>query len=156
MSSSVIVALAIIFAFVVLGITTMLKYTANEAIRVLGVFTGMFGLVIGAMGTYFFTRTEVDAARSVAVQYKDQLAKYASTAAQAKTELVNTIDSKPATYTLRELKEDPGYKAAVTKFEVVDGAKALNDDLWRSPNGDSGKVTITNDFPIEQPLPKHP
>ena len=116
-------ALAMLGAFVILCVITLWKFNADEAIKVLGVFTGIFGLIFGAMGTYFFTRTEVTAARAeattehnVAAQYKTQLASFAKTATQAGTTLVETVDSKPATYTVAELRADSGFRDAVTKL----------------------------------------
>jgi len=135
MSAAVIVALAMLGAFVILCLVTLWKFSADEAIKVLGVFTGIFGLIFGAMGTYFFTRTELTAARAeattahnLATQYKAQLASVANTATQAKARLIETLDSKPLTYTVGELKADSGYKDVVKKlntaadFVLYDGA----------------------------------
>jgi uncharacterized membrane protein YfbV (UPF0208 family) len=118
MSPAVIVALATLVAFVVLCGITLWKFDADDAIKVLGVFTGVFGLIIGAMGTYFFTRTEVTAARNeaaavhtLAFQYKTQLANAAR--------VVDAINSKPPTSTLAELKNDQSYQAAVGQLNAM-------------------------------------
>jgi hypothetical protein len=126
MPSSVTVALGIVLAFVILSVVSIWKYGADEAIKVIIALTAFFGAPLGAIGAYFFTRTEVaaahaeaTAARNVAVQYKAQLASVSDTATEAKVALVQTIDSKPATYTIGELKSDAHFKDAVRKLDAA-------------------------------------
>jgi hypothetical protein len=87
--------------------------------KVLGVFTGIFGLIFGAMGTYFFTRTEVTAARTEATAARNIVAQYKSQLGTA-AQVVATIDSKPTSYTLAQLKDDQGYQKAVMHLKAAD------------------------------------
>jgi hypothetical protein len=138
MSAPVIVALSIVGAFALLSGVALWKYAATDAIKVIVVLTGFFGAPLGAIGTYYFTRSEITAARAeaatahnLAVQLKSQLASVSNTASEARTQLVKSVDSKPATYTLGELKGDSDYKNAVMKLDFVGSY-----DIWNGPKGE--------------------
>ena len=133
-TSAVIVALAMVVAFVVLCLTPIFRYDADQAIRVLAVFTGAFGLIFGAMGTYFFTRTEVTAAQAQTADYKRQLVSIAADSASATaalnrvrlgaTGLVSYVAAQPDDAKVRDLKNSPAFKSAVTTWYVDSGGLA--------------------------------
>jgi uncharacterized membrane protein len=94
----------------------------------------LLSAVIGGLIAYYFTHTEVTTAQDLAasaqkqaVQARAQLASLVSTATQARAELVGTIESKPVTYTVAELRDDNDYKMAVTKLNGIEGWRSYDD-----------------------------
>jgi len=119
MEPSLYVALGLLVAFTTICVVVLQKFTADECIKVLGVVTGFFGLSFGAFCGYFFNRHEVQTAQRQATEYRAQLASLAKSATDAKATLLETVNSKPANYTVEELKDDKGYKAAVNKLDAT-------------------------------------
>jgi hypothetical protein len=141
--ASGIIALTIIGAYVLLCAIALWKYAATDAIKVIVALTGFFGAPLGAIGTYYFARNEITAARAdattahnMAAQANALLASVSKAATQAKTQLVETIDSKPSTYTVGELKADSGYKNAVIKLDSAGIVYGF--DVW-GPKGEKAE-----------------
>src|ERR1700722_2384697 len=99
MSPPLYVAIGLLATFAVLCIVAFIRYTADEALKILGVLTGFFGISFGAVCGYFFNHNEVIAAQQQATAYRVQLASVLKSTTEAKATLADTVDSKPATYT---------------------------------------------------------
>lgn len=59
-NSSVIVALAILILITIIGVTAILKYEVEGALKIFGVLSGLFGVVTGAFVSYFFTHQKIE------------------------------------------------------------------------------------------------
>jgi hypothetical protein len=97
--------------------------TADERAKYGNSVLAVFCAVVGSIMTALFTHNEVSAARAEATvarnqadAYRSLLASAASTATQVKASLVDTVNSKPSTYTVGDLREDQGYKMVVNKL----------------------------------------
>ncbi len=60
---SAVVALGILALITAVGITAMVKYNAEQALKIWGALSGITGVVTGAFVTYFFTREPIKEAR---------------------------------------------------------------------------------------------
>ena len=73
---SAVVALGILALSTAVGITAIVKYNVEQALKIWGALAGITGVVTGAFVTYFFTRQpikEAQAQRDVAVMRAENL-----------------------------------------------------------------------------------
>ncbi len=116
MPPSMYVAIGLLAAFTIICVVVLRRFSADECLKIIGLFTGFFGLSFGAFCGYFFNRNEVLTAQRQATEYGAQLASVLRDTAEAKTTLVDTVNSRPATFTMEELKYDKDYKAVLNKL----------------------------------------
>lgn len=91
MESAVTVALGILILGTIIAVVSILRYPkVDDAVKVLGVFSGLFGVISGGLASYFFTReplqkerergdnvsAELTTARQDAADAREALAKY--------------------------------------------------------------------------------
>ena len=94
------------------GVAAILRYNVEGALKILGVLSGVFGVLIGAFVTYFFTRIPIAEARQKAVVAETRAAeaesKLSAVSQQAAT-FAGRIASAPDQLNVGSLRRDPDF-----------------------------------------------
>jgi hypothetical protein len=78
-SAPFVILVVILVTLALTSAYAMHKYPkVDDFVKVMGVYTGLFGVTIGGASSYFFTRPQIDAARHQAAAYKQDAEKLAA------------------------------------------------------------------------------
>ena len=109
---STIVALGILTLIAAIAVVAIHKYTADDALKVLGVLSGLFGVVTGTFVTYFFTReaTVIAQQRTVVAEARAKTAELNLAILQSNaTDLLATFNTLSDQTSVATLRQDPGF-----------------------------------------------
>jgi phage/plasmid-associated DNA primase len=113
-SPPVVVALAFIGLVVIITVVAILRYQAQDVLKIWGGLSTIVGVMAGSMATYFFTKEPLQQAQQQVVATQERLAEVASKATAAET----TLNELTRTYKPIGLStDDPDYKKLFNKFE---------------------------------------
>jgi hypothetical protein len=113
---SVIVAVALIGLVVAIMIVAMIRYDVDGVVKIWGLLGTLVGLIVGTMGTYFFTREEVRSKDSVVAATKAALVATQSEKAQQGAEIQRLATG------LNWSSIDPKDKEAIAKISALGGS----------------------------------
>jgi len=109
---STIVALGILSLITTIAVVAMCRYNVDGALKVLGLLSGLFGVVTGTFVTYFFTREAAVIAqqRAAVAEVRAETAekRYASLQSTA-INLLATINAFPDQGSVAKLRKNPGF-----------------------------------------------
>ncbi len=94
------------------GVAAIVRYNVEGALKILGVMSGVIGLLTGAFGTYFFTRYPIAEARQKAAIAETRAAEAESklaTATQQATTFAARVASAPDQVRVGSLRRDPEF-----------------------------------------------
>lgn len=148
---STLVALGILSLIAIISIAAIMRYKAEEALKILGVLSGLFGVVTGTFVTYFFTREPITIAtqRAEVAETRATTAelKLANLAANATTLLAdfNALPDQTSVADVRKNSElVKHFTYALNPGSYYEGAAAT----------DSGYATQKPQKNTEMPAPK--
>lgn len=114
---SVVVAICIIGFVLTITVVAIKRYnTADDALKIIGAFSGILGIMSGAFVTYFFTRDSINEAKERANEYKIQFTE-AKTEKDALESLWKKIAAKPDNTSLATIKLDPDISLFMNDLE---------------------------------------
>lgn len=120
---STVVALVILVLITSIGITAIVRYPAEDAIKVLGAVTGIFGVVIGSFITYFFTKEQITTAhqRVASAETTAQIAQTQLAQLEAsKKELIATINMYPPNSTVEKFRGSNEYRQSLASAQRIE------------------------------------
>jgi hypothetical protein len=102
-SAPVVVVLAVMLMLAAVSVFAIFKYPqVDDFVKVMGVFTGLFGTVVGSASTYFFTREPLAAAQRQAASYKQDAEKLTAEVQQLRTRDVQVARAREEAYAKAE------------------------------------------------------
>ncbi len=118
----------------VASVIAIQKYnTADEALKMVGAFLGLFGVVIGSCGTYFFTRPPLKEAQRLAAVYQERAAnaeQQLASLGKNTTSLLTELSKQGWQTPLATVKADPKVATSLKNIELnIESTQKL--DNWR-------------------------
>jgi len=109
---SALVALGILSVLALFGVTAILRYNVEGALKIFGVLSGLIGVVTGAFVTFFFTRYPLAEARHQAVVAEERTAemeaRLTNLSHQAAT-FASRVATAPDQASVASLRRDPDF-----------------------------------------------
>lgn len=106
------VALGILAVIALFGVTAIVRYNVEGALKIFGVLSGLIGVVTGAFVTFFFTRYPLAEAKQQAVVAEERAteaeARYANLSHQAAA-FASRVATAPDQTNIAALRRDPDF-----------------------------------------------